>query len=458
MRLRLLEIASAMGAICDVTDEMDRDVLCVQTDSRLVRSGDLFFCIAGQNMDGHRFAAEAVAKGACAVVAHTPLPEIASPTPVLLVRNTLDALARLASYWRIQTRATVIGITGSAGKTTVKEMLASLLGREGTTAKNFRNWNNQLGLPLSMLACSGEERFWVMELGISRPGDMEDLGTILQPDFVVITNVGPCHLEGLGDVVGVAKAKATLLDYMKDEGTAVVSGDYSELVDQVSRRSSRNIFFSTRDASSDFFAAYQGSDEQGMGRFRLIMGGLDETVSLPMHGKEMAENCIAVAAMAGTLGLGSETIFQGLKAYVPVDQRFAVASQGSWTVIDDTYNANPLSMQRAIERAGLLHPGKPLVLVLGEMMELGSYAEKGHQDMGMWVGHSSCSLLFFAGQHADAVREGLGTWAGRFIPLTSPDELRTHAHLLPPEGTILFKGSRSCRMERFLEVFLEGVE
>ncbi len=360
-------------------------------------------------------------------------------------------------YWRRQTRATVIGITGSAGKTTIKEMLASLLGREGATAKNYKNWNNQLGLPLSMLACSGEERFWVMELGISRPGDMEDLGAILQPDHVVISNVGPCHLEGLGDVRGVAKAKTTLLDYTTGKGTAVVSEDYPELVDQVRTRTSHKVFFSTRNASSEFFAAYQGLDEHGNGRFRLILEGQEAPLSLPMYGQEMAENCMAVAAMAKSLGLGSETIFQGLGAYVPVDQRFVVVSRGSWTVIDDTYNANPLSMQRAIERAGLLHPDKPLILVLGEMMELGGSVEKGHRDMGSWIAQSSCSLLFFAGQHADALGEGLGAWAGRFISLASPDELRAHTHLLPPEGTILFKGSRSCRMERYLDVFLEGV-
>lgn len=456
MQLRLLEIVSAMGAIGDVTDAMDRDVLCVQTDSRLVRSGDLFFCIAGRNMDGHRFATEAAAKGACAIVAHTPLPEIASSVPVLLVRNTLDALGRLALYWRTKTQATVVGITGSAGKTTVKEMLAALLAREGCTAKNYKNWNNQLGLPLSMLACSGRERFWVMELGISRPGDMEDLGAILRPDHVVITNAGPCHLEGLGDVSGVAAAKATLLEYMQSQGTAVVSRDYSELVDQVDRRPGRKVFFSTRDASSDCFAAYLGADEQGKGRFRLVMDGVDQTLSLPLHGQEMAENCIAVAAMARVLGLGPETIFKGLGAYAPVDQRFSVASHGTWTVIDDTYNANPLSMERAIERAGLLDPGTPLVMVLGEMRELGNYARKGHQDLGAWVGKSSCSLLFFAGEHADAVREGLGTWAGRFISVASPEEFRGYSHLLPPAGTILFKGSRSCRMERYLDMFLEG--
>ncbi len=456
MRLRLLEIASSMGAIGDVTDDMDRDVLCVQTDSRIVRPGDLFVCIAGKNMDGHCFAAEAARKGACAIVAHTPLPEIPQHIPVLLVRDTLDALGRLALYWRTQTKATVIGVTGSAGKTTVKEMLASLLGLEGETSKNFKNWNNQLGLPLSMLACSGDERFWVMELGISRPGDMEELGAILRPDHVLITNAGPCHLQGLDDVRGVARAKATLLAYMAPGGTAVVSRDYPELVDEVGARAKHPVFFSTHEPSSDFFAAYQGTDDHGMGCFRLILDGESYELSLPMHGREMAENSIAVAAMANKVGLATETVLNGLGAHVPVAQRFSVTTRGSWTVIDDTYNANPLSMQRAIERAGELHPGQPLVMVLGEMMELGNYAEKGHADMGAWVGQSACSLLFFAGRHADDVSTGLGDWDGRFIPLDAPDAFRAHAHLLPSGGTILFKGSRSCRMERYLDVFLEG--
>lgn len=454
MRLGLWEIASAMGAIGDVPDATNCDVLRVQTDSRLVRRGDLFVCIAGKNMDGHSFAPEAARKGACAIVAHSPLPQVDAKVPVLLVRDTLEALGRLALYWRTRVDATVIAITGSAGKTTVREMLASLLGLDGKTAKNCRNWNNQLGLPLSMLACSGDEKFWVMELGISRPGDMEELGFILRPDHVLITNVGPCHLEGLGNVAGVARAKTAILDYMPATGTAVVSRDYPELVKQVQAHGSRTVFFSTRDASSDFFATYEGMDDQAMGRFCLTLDGKTQTLSLPMHGQDMAENCIAVATMAHSLGLDAKTIQQGLGTHVPVAQRFRVTRRGLWTVVDDTYNANPLSMRRSIQRAGLLHPGEPLVLVLGEMKELGDYAQKGHVDLGVWVRQSPCSLLFFVGEHADQVRQGLGTWDGRYIPLNSPDALRVHAPLLPSRGTILFKGSRSCRMEKYLEVFL----
>ncbi len=463
MRLGLGEIASAMSAAGDVPQDMDCEVLCVQTDSRLVRPGDLFVCIAGKNMDGHGFAAEAAKKGACGIVAHTPITDLTPAVPVLLVRDTLQALGRLALYWRSKTKATVIAVTGSAGKTTVREMLASVLGCEGKTAKNAKNWNNQLGLPLSMLACSGEERFWVMELGISRPGDMEELGTILQPDHVLITNAGPCHLEGLGDVQGVARAKAMLCEFMTSGGQVVASRDYHELYEEVRARAAQPVFFSIHEPSSDYYATFLGKNDAGMGRFLFTLNGASQEVLLPMHGQDMAENTIAVAAMARCLGLETATIMQGLKQYVPVARRFNVSQHGSWTVIDDTYNANPLSMQRAIERAGELCPDKPLVLVLGEMKELGEYAHQGHANMGSWAGKSPCSLLFFVGDHADSVRSGLCTeempdaFEERFIPLDTPEAFSNMLHRLPAEGTILFKGSRSCQMEKYLNVFLEGV-
>ncbi len=457
MRLRLTEIASCMGAIGDIARAQDCEVFHVQTDSRLVRPGDLFICLVGRKMDGHVFAAEAASKGACAIVAHSPLSPGDLGIPVLLVRNTHDALSRLALYWRTTTKATVIGITGSAGKTTVKEMLASVLSQEGETAKNFKNWNNQIGLPLSMLACSGEERFWVMELGISRPGDMEELGAVLRPDHVLIINAGPCHLEGLGDVQGVARAKAKLLETMMPGGTAVVSSDYPALVEAVGHWDGEPVFFSTQETARDAWGRYVGNNDQGLGSFCLAIAGQSHDVILPAHGRDMAENAIAVATLAQVLGLGSETIVQGLKKYVPVEQRFTIFKHGSWTVIDDTYNANPLSMQRSIERASQLQPDQPLVMVLGEMKELGSYTHKAHTDLGTWVGASSCCLLCFAGNYADAVHAGLGAWDGHFVSLDSPHALKAQVARLPSGGTILFKGSRSCQMERYLQVFMENL-
>ena len=457
VRLSLESIASAMGAIGDFEAGTTQDVCRVQTDSRLVQPGDLFVCIAGKNMDGHLFAAEAAKQGACAIVAHTPLSGLVPDIPVLLVRNTLDALGQLAAYWRVTSGATVIGITGSAGKTTVKEMLTSVLGLVGETAKNYKNWNNQLGLPLSILQCSGKERFWVMEAGISQPGDMDDLGRIMRPDYVLINNIGPCHLDGLKDISGVARSKASLVEYMQPGGMAVVNADYPELVEEIASRTSRMRYCSTINPESAFFAQYTGTDDQGDGLFTLVLDRESFQATLPITGRDMAEDVIAVATLAYSLGIPRETICKGLCAYVPVGQRFCIQNRGGWTAIDDTYNANPLSMQGAILRAAALDASKPLVLVLGEMKELGNYAAQAHQDLGAWVRESGSAILFFVGDHADDVRKGLDGWQGAFVPLTSPAHFRSELGMLKGTGIILFKGSRSCHMEEYLKV-LPGSE
>ncbi|MDD4650180.1 MAG: UDP-N-acetylmuramoyl-tripeptide--D-alanyl-D-alanine ligase [Desulfoplanes sp.] len=457
MRLSLESIASAMGAIGDFETGTKQNVCGVQTDSRLVQPGDLFVCIAGRNMDGHLFAAEAAKKGACAVVAHTPLTDLVPDIPVLLVRNTLEALGQLAAYWRSKTRATVIGVTGSAGKTTVKEMLTSVLELVGETAKNYKNWNNQLGLPLSILQCSGKERFWVMEAGISRPGDMDDLGRVLRPEYVLINNIGPCHLDGFKDIAGVARAKASLVEYMQSGGMVIANGDYPLLVEEITSRTALVRFCSTRTPESPFFAQYTGADEQGYGLFTLVLDRESLHARLPLTGRDMAEDLIAVATLAYSLGIPAKTIIKGLGAYVPVGQRFCIQSRGEWTVIDDTYNANPLSMHGAILRAAALDVSKPLVLVLGEMKELGAYAAQAHHDLGTWVRESGSTTLFFVGEHDADVRKGLEGWQGFFIPLTSPAHFKKELSLLEGKGIMLFKGSRSCHMEEYLKV-LSGSE
>ncbi|WP_462324635.1 UDP-N-acetylmuramoyl-tripeptide--D-alanyl-D-alanine ligase [Desulfoplanes sp.] len=453
MRLQLMDIAAALNAIGDIPE--DRLVRRVQTDSRLVEPGDLFVCIAGNNMDGHQFVAGAIRKGACGIVAHKPV-DGGDNVPVLLVRDTLQALGRLAAYWRTKTGATVIGVTGSAGKTTLKEMLATILGLAGKTSKNFKNWNNQLGLPLSMLMCSGDERFWVMEVGISRPGDMDELAAILQPDCVLINNIGPCHLDGLGDISGVARAKATLVDFVTGDGTVAVSRDYPELECEVTKRADSPVFFSTRNPHARFFGHYQGPDKKGGGLFRLVLDNEEHVLSLPMLGMDMAEDCIGAACMAHCLGIDTATIFKGLEGFEPVAQRFCVSVQGGWTVIDDTYNANPMSMQRAIERAAVLGADQPLAMVLGEMMELGDFAPRAHRGLGEWVRATGCDLFFFSGPHAQDVREGFGPRGARMVELASPTDFRRQLDRFPPNGTILFKGSRSCRMEEYVRVFTEG--
>ncbi len=443
MNMTLAEIAQAMDARLDVASSAVVTRVCI--DSRAVTEGDLFFCIVGQNMDGHQFAAQAVSAGVRAVVASTPL---ALDVPVLLVADTTVALGRLARAWRDRASARVIGVTGSAGKTTVKEMLAQVLSAAGPTAKNFRNLNNQIGLPLSILEMTGSEDFWVLELGISRPGDMDELGRILAPDAAVVVNIGPCHLEGLGDLAGVAREKSILLDHVRSGGFCCVNADYPLLVEESGRRSVRRVLFSG-----------SGRDAVYSCRDRAVRGDLAE-YTLLVHGKPVTltvsanvhidENMAAVAAMVMELGLAPEVMATALAAYAPVSQRFAIAQIGSWVLIDDTYNANPVSMARSIREAERMAQGRRLVLVLADMRELGPESASAHRELGRIIGDTACSHCFFHGTHAEDVRSGLGNFSGVFHPVGDATEvMHALADVRGDDGVMLFKGSRSCKMEHF---------
>jgi len=443
MNMTLQDIADAMGASID--QDHERVIRRVSIDSRAVQSGDLFFCIVGQKLDGHEFARQAVDNGAVAVVASTPQD---LSVPVLLVRDTTLALGRLARCWRERSAARVVGVSGSAGKTTVKEMLAQVLSLHGSASKNFRNLNNQIGLPLSILEMSGQEDFWVLELGISRPGDMDELGYILAPDAALLINIGGCHLEGLGSLAGVAEQKSVLLDHVRTGGFACVSADYPLLARECAKRSLRKVTFSGCGAVADYSCTGQESVPDGIlyvlrAKGRDIRLHVSSTVHVP-------ENVAAVTAMAMELGVPPRTIEAGLASFSPVAQRFVQNRVGSWLFIDDTYNANPVSMAQSIREAERIAQGRRLVLVLGEMRELGEDSARAHSELGSLVASTSATHCFFYGRHVSDVQSGLGGYGGVFAAVNSGEELlQAVAGLRGEGGVMLFKGSRGCRMEQY---------
>lgn len=448
MNMTLQDIAAAMGASLD--RDHDRVIGRVSIDSRAVQPGDIFFCIVGQKLDGHEFARQAVDNGAVAVVAGSPL-ELS--VPVLLVRDTTLALGRLARSWRERSRARVVGVSGSAGKTTVKEMLAQVLSVHGSAGKNFRNLNNQIGLPLSMLEMSGEEDFWVLELGISRPGDMDELGYILAPDAALLLNIGGCHLEGLGSLAGVAEQKSVLLDHVRSGGFACVSADYPLLSSECARRALRKVTFSGCGGEADYSCTGQENVPEGI-VYSLRARGQELRLHVPAT-VHVPENVAAVTAMALELGVPLRTVEAGLAAFSPVAQRFVQARVGTWLFIDDTYNANPVSMARSIREAGRLASGRRLVLVLGEMRELGEDSARAHRELGELVAASGATHCFFHGRHAADVQSGLGGFAGVFRPVGAAEELlQSVGDLRGEDGVMLFKGSRGCRMEQYFS-FME---
>lgn len=443
MNMTLFDIASALGTSIDHDHDLVMERVCI--DSRSVRTGDLFFCIIGNRLDGHEFARAAVASGATALVASRPLDV---DVPVLLVRDTTLALGRLARIWRERTAARVIGVTGSAGKTTVKEMLSQVLSGMGTTGKNYRNLNNQIGLPMSMLEMSGDEAFWVFEMGISRPGDMDDLGHILAPDAALVVNIGPCHLEGLGSLQGVAEQKALLLDHVRPGGFACVNADYDLLLGAARTHQLRLALFSGQGGKAAYVCTGRTAKDDG---YEYSMSTPAGTVSIATSANvHVPENVAAVTAMAMELGADAGTISRGLSAYAPVAQRFVQSRVGSWLFIDDTYNANPVSMARSIREAARIAGERRLVLVLADMRELGPDSAGAHRELGRIIAGTSAAQVFFAGAHAGDVCTGLDGFGGQFFAVDNADAvLKALEPYRRAEGVMLFKGSRGCKMENY---------
>lgn len=443
----------------------------VVTDSRQATAGSLFVAVPGERVDGHNFAAAAVAAGAAAILARrNPFPAC-PPVPVILVRDTVAALGRLAHAWRVLAGARengphVVCVTGTAGKTTVKELLAQVLARCGRTARNHLNLNNQIGLPLSMLATDGTERFWVMEAGISRPGDMDELGAALEPDLGLVLNVGPGHMQGLGDR-GVAHYKARLFAHLAHGGIAMVNADYPDLVREARGVHPELVFFSAQERQVEYRSAYVRPASENRGLFRLWLDGESVDVEAPFQGAFGAENVIAAAAVAHRLGASASEIGEGLRDAVLPVQRFACSRAGSWLVIDDSYNANPLSAARTLEAAAEMagrleaQTGRsvPLVCVLGEMGELGKVAQIEHRRLGERLAALKVRAVFWKGGHQEDVAAGLqqGRQGGLLTPIAGEEDFLAALAGFASEGVcggvIVFKGSRVNHLEKLVAVF-----
>jgi UDP-N-acetylmuramoyl-tripeptide--D-alanyl-D-alanine ligase len=462
MKLTLEHIGKAMEAVGDFESEQDLVVSRIQTDSRLIEPGDLFVCIPGEHFDGHRFAAEAVHKGALAVVSEHPLPQVSEMVPVLLVHNSLKALGRLGLSCRNRFQGTVVAVTGTAGKTTVKEFLASMLARVGSVGKNYKNWNTQLGVPLSITGFTGLEDYWVLEAGVSVKGDMDELGELIQPDVAVITNIGAAHLEGLGDLRGVAREKAALLKYLRPGGWAVRSSDYPLLETFIPPQvRGREVIFSLRQDRAEYSGEYLGLDAQGLAGYRLLLAGEAHELTLDMSGTFVLENVLAAAATAHSLGMSGPALLEGLQQASIPEHRCQVHRLGSWRVIDDCYNANPLSMRLALANAKDVAKEGPLLLLLGDMLELGEQSEEEHERLGSLAAATGADKLFYVGRFAPSVRSGFSSSAPeeRFETVQDTEEfLQAWRRLNARQGTILVKGSRGCRLEAYVSALSRELE
>jgi len=419
----------------------DGEVTGVVIDTRQVKSGDLFVAIRGEHVDGHDYLADAAARGAVAAMVTRAVDH---PLPQVVVNDTTLALGDLASAVRAQRDVRVVGITGSNGKTTVKTLTASILSRHGRTHVSAGNHNNELGLPLSLLAMPADTAFAVLEMGAGKPGDIAYLAAIARPDIGVVTLIAPAHLERMGSVEGVAETKGALYQALPADGVAVINADdaFARFFDGLADARRQIHFALEHDADVGATVLEQRADGT---RFVLRTPVGEAEVALPLPGRHNVANALAASAVALALDVPLPTIVAGLQAATGVPGRLRrEVTAGGWTVIDDSYNANPSSMAAAIDT--LLLAGGERWLVLGDMAELGADARALHAAVGRRARERGVERLFAVGPLGVATVEAFGPGGEHFsdkAALIAALRARLHGDV-----TCLVKGSRSAGMEQ----------
>ena len=426
----------------------DREFAGVSTDSRTLRDGELFFALQGPNFDGCDYLSAAQVAGAAGAV--VPSLVDANITQIK-VDNTRRALGRFGAAWRSQHDAMVIGVTGSNGKTTVKELVRACLEKQAPTLATQGNLNNDIGMPLMLARIEDRHRFAVFEMGANHVGEIAYLTSLADPDVVVITNAAAAHLEGFGSLDGVARAKGEILQNAKRPEIAILNADdpyfddWSSLVEDI-RLLSFGLGPSADVHADDIVTGVEQS------QFRLKLPGRSVTVRLPLPGIHNVRNACAAAAVAHALDIDTSQIKEALEGVSPVGGRLQpLRGTNGATLFDDSYNANPLSVNAAAEFLAQLS-GESW-LVLGDMKELGHDAPALHREVGEAARRSGIDRLFALGDLSRNTVEGFGEharWFGSIDALV--DEL---SGCLSNSVNVLVKGSRSMRMERVVDALRE---
>ncbi len=413
----------------------------VATDSRRLQAGDLFVALKGERQDGHDHVAGAASAGAAAALVSRQLDV---DLPQVVVDDTLVALGDLASAVRARRQARVIGITGSNGKTTVKTLTAAILSRHGRTHVNAGNFNNEIGMPLTLLDMPEDAEYAVLEMGAGKPGDIAYLAAIARPQVGLVNNVASAHLERMGSLQGIAETKGAMYETLPADGTAIINADSDFAAFFTGLAGSRDILRFGLDASADVQAGIESMDAEGS-RFRLSTPHGDMPVQLPLPGRHNVANALAATAIACALDVPLDTIVAGLEHVAPVAGRLAARHMsGDWTLIDDSYNANPGSAAAAIDTL-LLTPGEHW-LVLGDMGELGPDARKLHAGLGELARTRGVERLFTVGGLARAAAEQFGADASHFDDQAALTRALTEA--VHPGVVCLVKGSRAAKMDQ----------
>jgi UDP-N-acetylmuramoyl-tripeptide--D-alanyl-D-alanine ligase len=434
----------------------------VGVDTRKFARGALFVAIKGERFDGHDFLAAAAQAGAAAAVVQADrAAAIASPPlPLLAVPDTLPALGSLARFHRLRFDLPVVGVTGTNGKTTTREMIAAILSRRGATLRNDGNLNNEIGVPLTLFGLDASHQAAVIEMGMNHAGEIARLADVARPQIGVVTNAGAGHLEGLGSVDGVADAKAELYQGLPPTGVAIVNADDPRMLRRAQASGRRMLTFAVGRRRRGDVVVLDILEHGPAGiRFLLGIGNRELEAELALVGAHNAANAAAAAAAAISLGCTDREILAGLREVQPVGRRLRVARlQSGLQLIDDCYNANPLSMGAALQTlhdlAGDDETARP-VAVLGDMLELGDHEAEAHRTVGEEAARAGVALLAAFGPRSRALADAAaaaGLPADRIFHTEEIDALVAWAREhVTASDLLLVKASRGMKLERLVE-------
>jgi len=456
--MEILSLDEIVKAFCGqiISGDTDIKIRGISTDSRTVKPGDLFFALKGERCDGHQFVLHAMNTGAVgAVISNEFKIEPAHKNfPVIRVKDTTTALGDLARYYRQKLNTTIIGITGSNGKTTTKEMTYHVLSHFGTTAKSQKSFNNFIGVPVTIFEIENRHRYGVLEMGTNAPGEIRRLSEIGAPDVAVIVNISKTHLEGLKSIEGVAQAKAEILENLSKGGVFVYNADNPWCAKIAGCFKGKTVGFGF---SSQAHIRCTDIKKKDKGYVFELNWHLN--VPLPIPGYHNITNCLASFAICKALGHDIRCVKDAFSSFKLPLMRIEQQRIGNITIINDAYNANPESVRAALQYLSEIDEEGRKVFVCGDMLELGNESAQLHREIGETVSCLNIDLLWTVGKYASEIAKAAkssGTPERQVVSFQDVSDI-TPAEIneLRENDIVLIKGSRGMRMENIIEKFKE---
>ncbi|MBR2667572.1 MAG: UDP-N-acetylmuramoyl-tripeptide--D-alanyl-D-alanine ligase [Oscillospiraceae bacterium] len=446
------------GRLLEGCPDLDREITGVSTDSRTVRPGDLFIPLSGARFDGHAFIADALEKGAAACLTVRSRERYSGEKSYVMVKNAQTALRDLAAWHRRRFPIPCIAVTGSVGKTTCKDMVAATLGTRYRVLKTEGNFNNEIGLPLTLLRLDDDHEMIVLEMGMSDFGEIAYLAAIAEPDAAIVTNIGDAHIESLGSRENILKAKSEIFNYLRPDGTVLLNGD-DPLLRPLKDTLPFTVLTCGTDPESDYYATDLESDGVQTLRCTVHMPDALLNVQVGALGSHMVYPILFAAAVGRKFGLSRSELAKGIADFSPTKMRMNILHrQKKITILDDGYNANPQSMRAALEvLAGAR--GKKKIAVLGDMLELGALAPALHEGVGRYVATADIDVLVTVGEQARHIAAGAGGGRTEIHACQTRDEAKKLLEpMVEPETTVLVKASRGMTFEDITSFLLDITE